>query len=433
MQVHYPEGFQRTRWVIFTVLGLAYMLVFFHRMAPAAVSSSLMVDFGTTAAALGTLSAMYLYPYTAMQIPAGLVADTLGPRVSVSLGGIVSGVGSIIFGLSDTFAWASTGRFLVGLGVSVIFIGMMRSNAEWFSSREDGRISGLTILLGNVGSILAAAPLVMLLGAFTWREVFIGIGLAALFLSLMTWLFVRNSPVEAGFPSVRELEGLAPRQKTKLNVKQALKAVLTNRLAWPGFWVNLGVTGNMFAFVGLWGDRLLHDVHGLSLDEGANYYTLSLIGFAVGCLIMGSVSDAYGKRKPFIMGAAFVSLLAWLALLYAPWQPGWSAYLLYGFLGFAASGFVLGYSVAKEVSEPAHAGMAIGLVNTGLFLGAALMQPLFGWVLDQTWNGAMQGELRIYQVSDYENALLVSAGLALMAFLVSFKIKETHCKNITHD
>ncbi len=68
MQVHYPEGFQRTRWVIFTVLGLAYMLVFFHRMASAAVSSSLMVDFGTTAAALGTLSAMYLYPYTAMQI-----------------------------------------------------------------------------------------------------------------------------------------------------------------------------------------------------------------------------------------------------------------------------------------------------------------------------------------------------------------------------
>jgi hypothetical protein len=45
----------------------------------------------------------------------------------------------------------------------------------------------------------------------------------------------------------------------------------------------------------------------------------------------------------------------------------------------------------------------------------------------------MQGELRIYQVTDYENALLVSAGLALMAFLVSFKIKETQCKNITHD
>jgi hypothetical protein len=45
----------------------------------------------------------------------------------------------------------------------------------------------------------------------------------------------------------------------------------------------------------------------------------------------------------------------------------------------------------------------------------------------------MQGELRIYQVSDYENALLFSAGLALMAFLVSFKIKETFCKNITHD
>ena len=34
MAIQYPAGFQRTRWTIFGILVLSYMLVFFHRMVP---------------------------------------------------------------------------------------------------------------------------------------------------------------------------------------------------------------------------------------------------------------------------------------------------------------------------------------------------------------------------------------------------------------
>ena len=77
--------FTRVRWTIYTVLIVSYMLVFFHRMAPAAVASELMLAFGTSAAALGSLAATYYYVYTAMQVPSGILADTLGPRISVTL------------------------------------------------------------------------------------------------------------------------------------------------------------------------------------------------------------------------------------------------------------------------------------------------------------------------------------------------------------
>ena len=433
MAIQYPAGFQRTRWTIFGILVLSYMLVFFHRMVPGAVASDLMAAFGTSAAALGSLAAMYYYIYTAMQIPSGVLADTLGPRISVSLGGLVAGGGSIMLGMAETFDVASVGRFLVGLGVSVIFVGLMRSNAVWFSEREYGKISGLTILLGNVGSILAAAPLVWLLGFFTWREVFIGIGALSIALSLLTWILVRNSPEKAGFSSVREMEGLAPHAPSTVSAWKAFIAVFTNRSAWPGFWVNMGVTGNMFAFVGLWGIPLLRDVHGLSRADASNYTTVSLIGFALGVLLMGWASDRSGYRKPFVVGAAFISTLAWLSLLYLPWAPGWSAYLVFAFLGFSASGFVVGYAAVKEVCVPTSAGMAVALVNTGVFLGAAIMQPLFGWIIDQTWNGVMNGAVRVYAWSDYANALWASVIFAAFALLVSFRVRETNCKNITHD
>jgi len=76
-----------------------------------------MRDFGTTGAALGSLAATYYYLYTAMQIPAGVLADTVGSRILVTVGNAVSGLGSIWFGLAASFGQASIGRALVGLGV----------------------------------------------------------------------------------------------------------------------------------------------------------------------------------------------------------------------------------------------------------------------------------------------------------------------------
>jgi len=425
----YPPGFQRVRWTIFSLLAVSYMLVFFHRMVPAAVASDLMAAFGTSAAALGSLAAMYYYVYTAMQIPSGVLADTLGPRISVTLGSLVAGGGSILLGVAPDLTTASVGRFLVGLGVSVVFVGLMRSNAIWFSERQYGRISGLTLLLGNLGSILAAAPLVWLMGFFTWREVFIGIGVVSIAMALLTWLMVRNRPQDLGFPSVRAMEGLDDHEPHQGDIWRALRRVYGNRTAWPGFWVNFGVTGNMFSFVGLWGVPLLRDVHDLSRADASSYTTVSLISFALGCLLMGWFSDHLGRRKPVIVTAALVSALAWLALLTTPWAPGWSAYLAYGFIGLAASGFIVTYGAAKEVCEPASAGMAISLVNTGLFLGAAIMQPTFGWIMDQTWDGTLVEGVRTYAWVDYQNALWLSFAFAVLALVAALRVRETYCRN----
>ena len=367
-----------------------------------------------------------------MQIPSGILADTLGPRVSVTVGSLIAGVGSILFGIAPDFALASGGRFLVGLGVSVVFVGLMRSNAVWFSDRHYGRISGLTLLLGNLGSILAAAPLAWALGWFSWREIFVGIGVMSLLMALVTALYVCNRPEEAGFASLRELEGLPAHDDGRHgHWPAAFRAVYGNLAAWPGFWVNLGVTGNMFSFVGLWGVPLLQDVHGLEKTDASLYTTVSLIAFAVGCLLMGWLSDHLGRRRPLILATGLASALAWLCLLFVDWAPGMSGALLYGLLGLGASGFVLTYAAAKEVCAPGSAGMAIALVNTGLFLGAAVMQPAFGWALDLTWSGNALAGVRHYAWADYRNGLWLSFGFAVLSVLAALRVRETFCRNIS--
>ena len=431
MHIDEQRRFLWVRAVIFSILILAYMSVFFHRMAPAVVSAELMASFQTSAAALGSLAAMYYYIYTLMQIPAGVLADTLGNRASITTGNVVAGLGTMLFAMAETIELAYIGRFMVGLGVSVIFVGLMKNNTVWFRDRVYGLVSGITLLMGNLGSVLAARPLSALLNIWSWRDIFMAIGGLSLLLALLTLLFVRNRPEDAGFPSIREMDGMRAHAARHRHWTQDLLHVISHRQVWPGFWINFGMAGGLFAFAGLWAIPLLRDSFAMSRDDASIYTTLTLLGLAVGTLLAGWLSDRIGLRKPVVIISATVYMMACLALIYIPWQPGPLAMLLFVLLGLTGGGFVLTYPCAKEVIQPALSGMAISLVNTGLFLGAAIMQPLFGWVLDQGWDGQMANGINLYQWHNYQTAMLLILGFALIALIGGLCLKETHCHNLT--
>ena len=420
--------FNRLRWTVFWILIGSYIMVFFHRVAPGVVAADLMQAFHTSGAALGSLAATYFYIYTALQIPSGVLADTLGPRISVTLGGLVAGGGSVLFGLAPDFATASWGRFLVGLGVSVIFVGLMKSNALWFPDRQYGRISGLTLLVGNLGSILAAGPLALLLAEVSWRQVFVGAGVVSVLLALLTLIGVRNRPEDAGFPSLREQEGLSPHPPRDQHWLRDLREVLTNRAVWPGFWVNFGLTGCFFAFAGLWAIPLMRDLFGLDRAAASLYATVTLLGFAIGAYKVGWISDRLGRRRPVIVAGTLLFCLAWLGMILLPWGPGWSGLLIFALLGLTAGGNVVVYAAAKEVLPARVAGMSVALVNTGLFLGAAILQPAFGWVLDLSWDGTLRDGVRVYAAADYQHGLWLCFGAALLALLATPLVRETHCR-----
>src|SRR5262249_38718571 len=159
---------------------------------------------------------------------------------------------------------------LVGLGVSVVFVCFMKSNAVWFSERSYGLVSGLTLLIGNVGSILAAAPLAAALRFFSWRPVFAGIGVTSLGLSVLSVLVVRNRPEDAGFPAPNGAASSilsGARAEVRQRWRSDLWEVLRNRHVWASFVINFGMLGTLYAFTGLWAVPLLRDLHGL--DRGA--------------------------------------------------------------------------------------------------------------------------------------------------------------------
>jgi MFS family permease len=115
------------------------------------VADDLVREFETTASVMGLLGSMDFYCSAVMQFPAGLLADFLGPRRTVTIFLAVTSAGSLGLGLAPNVSVASAGRIVVGLGVSVVYIPTIKILSQWFRAREFALTAGMVNAVGGRG------------------------------------------------------------------------------------------------------------------------------------------------------------------------------------------------------------------------------------------------------------------------------------------
>lgn len=405
--------YRRLRRTAYSLGAAAFVLAFFHRVAPGAIASDLRETFHASATALGFIAALYFYPYAAMQLPSGVLADSVGPRKLFTAGSLVAGAGSLLFAFAPDVGWLLLGRALVGLGVAVAFVSVLKLIASWYRDAEFGTWVGVLMLLGNLGGLAGAYPLAWATQFVTWRAVFAGAGIASLAVGIAIWLWVRDSPHDAG---------LAPRPGTERPREAAgwwhgLREVSANRHSWPCFVMHLGMIGSYLTFAGLWAVPYLTDGLGLTRASATLHVTAMIVAFAVASLVVGGASDRMGRRLPLLRALSLIYLTSWV-----PWVMDWrlppaASYLSFVFMGIGIAGASLAWALAKELNPPSLAGTATSLVNTGGFLGTALFQPAIGVVLD-------------FNPGDYRLAATILALIAGAGVAAAFLIRETRCRSV---
>ncbi len=125
------------------VLCLSAFFSFSIRLAPAVALPNLQATFGLTAAALSLLTSLYLWPFAFMQPVAGVLADRLGPRRSVTIFLMIAGFGQLLLALAPNFPSALLGRAFTGIGASILYVAAAKIMAQWFRPREFGTLTGL--------------------------------------------------------------------------------------------------------------------------------------------------------------------------------------------------------------------------------------------------------------------------------------------------
>lgn len=243
----------------------------------------------------------------------------------------------------------------------------------------------------------------------SWRNVFVAVGVFSLAGAALTWLLVRDHPGEAGLPSVRELDGAAAHPPYDGGWWQGLLAVVRNPATWPGFFVNFGLGGAYLAFAGLWAVPYLMDVHGMTRGRAAAHTTAMLVAFALASLGTGKLSDRLGRRRALVIALGAVHVLCWVPWVLLGPLPRSATFPLFVLMGASAPGFTLSWVCVKEVNPPALSGTAMAVVNTGVFLGPTIYQPLVGWVLDR---------------AGFRPALAVLAGFSAVGLAAALFVRE---------
>ncbi|MGH7389146.1 MAG: MFS transporter [Candidatus Rokuibacteriota bacterium] len=420
---------RRARWLVLAVPSAIYVFSYFHRVAPAVVAGDLMRAFAITAAELGTLAAVYPYVFVAMALVAGSLADTLGPRRTLALGAAGMGAGAVLFGLAPTFSVAIGGRLVVSLGASVVLIAFLALAAEWFRPDEFATVSGLTQTVGNVGGLVAASPLALLVEAVGWRQSFVAIGAVTLALGALPLVAIRDRPEAAGLPRVNPDRRRAP---TLREVARGIPSVIANRRTWPPILAAGGVYATLIAFQGLWGVPYLVQRYDLPRVTAATLLSLIAVGLIVGAPLAGVVSDRWlgRRRRPFVASAALYAA-CWLPLAVPALHPPVALLGPFFFLmGFFSSGLVLVWSCVREVNDPVLVGVAVGFCNAPIFLLFALTQWLTGVILDARWEGAIAAGVRLYPPAAWQAAFGVCLAVAVAGVVAAVLVTETRCRSV---
>lgn len=413
------------------VWGLAaafYLFGFFQRVLPASLADLLMRDFALSAVALGNLSALYYYAYAAVQLPTGVLVHRLGPARLLLAGSVLAGIGALLFALGSSMLVAGAGRALIGVAHGVAWVSMLTLVAHWFPARRFATMSGISLMVGALGALMAGPPLRMLADAFGWRPTVAGTGALALLLALAIWWQVRDDPRARGYAShAAAANAHSDPHAADPPLMDGLRQVLGNRNVWLLAAVNSGVCGSFLAFTGLWGVPVFVQHHGLEPKAAAAITTAMLVLFAVSAPVFGIVSDRWHRHKlPFVLGSTLL-LAGFAVLALAPAAPLMVLVpaLLAGSVG--AGSMVLSFAYAKASVPRALQGAATGLTNAGVMLGALVQMPVFGLILDARWDGRSAAGVRLYDLEAFQAGLLFLTGwIALAVALLILTREQQH-------
>lgn len=409
--------------LIFILLCIAYLFVPFHRVSPAIMAIDIMTDMGLDAPTMGILASAFFFSYGAMQLPSGLMADSLGPRLTLPLFFGLAGIGAIIFGLAGSTAGLMIGRVCMGFGVSVVFICGIKLFSRWFPPEAFARMSGIYLGMGGLGLILGSGPMASLCSMLGWRNGLILSGIVGVAVAVALWFFVCDTPEQAGFDSPYPTQGQKSGGQSPSELWRSVCEICASRDFWLiATWFFCQFAIHM-SFGGLWGGTFLMDTHHMTKAQAGSILNMMGIGMLAGGPLTGWLSDSVFKaRKPVMLLNALGTVALFIILgMYGDTLPDWAMYVWFFCLAaFGMGSLSVGFASIRDIFGDKATGTGGGLLNTLPSFGVSVFQPLTGWILEAYGKTPGGG----FSMDGYAMSCLLYAGVACVGVCAALLARE---------
>jgi MFS family permease len=337
--------------------------------------------------------------YVFLALPFGILADKKGWKITVGIGAIFQAAFCVlrIFALNMSFLWLLIFQIGFSIGGPPVLASVQKMVVKWFPVKERTVASGLGILttflglmIGSIMSPILYSDFGGLAGALTIDGVLIVIG------AIVYFALARESPPKP--PAVEE----------KVTLKMG--GMLRTRDLWLlaiGFFAGFGI---YFAILTL--AAFILPTIGVPGSFNAGLVTGCMtLGGIFGCIAIPRISDALGRRKPFlILAGLFAMIFSYVIGTIGILMVSIVSALVLGFFVISVLPVALEMLAEMKTIGPPLVGAASGLTMTIGYVGA----------VGVTLVAEMLGTPLNWSLSVLFLAILGLVGTVFMAF-----VKET--------
>lgn len=390
-------------WVVagaFICMLTGYMVAYSF----AAFFAVLEAEFGAQRGETSLVFSISAFLYFLLGLPAGLIADRLGPRPVVAGGLLVISLGLVLAAGAGALWQVYLGYSLgVGLGVGFSYVPSVTAVQRWFVRRR-GTASGLAVAGIGVGTLIGAPLAHELIVAIGWRKTYLVLACMTAVGAVAAGLLIRPSPQRFGLgpdgdpPAPGGVNVIAP----GFTLGEAMRS--------HPFWMIY--TGALLMSFGLFAPfvHLVPYARDVGLGEGFGVMLIVLLGVGstVGRFLFASLTSWLGRRMSFAMMyvGSGIMLVVWSASTSGPALIAFA--LLFGafYGGFVA----IAPSLAADYFGGRALGSVIGALYGGVGFGALLGSPVAGYAYDF--------------FGSYTGAILGGAALCFVSFVLTIFMPE---------
>ena len=326
-------------------------------------------DFALNYTRSGFVISAFNLPYGFCQLPAGWLADRIGPRILITIGICGVALAGFLIGFSQTYVMLLTFLALMG----VLGGGYHPSSPPLISAsvkaKNRGRALGLHLIGGSASYFIVPLIAAVIAATWGWRGSFIILAIPAMVFGIIFYLFLGQ---------------WIKTKKTEHSVVGIPKEIPSTQSQWrylAPFLIlttfHAAVFFSIISFIPLF----LVDHFGIAEGTAAALVAVIYSSGLWASVLGGYLSDRLGK-VPVVLVVCFIAGPIIYLLNLAPYGLGIGVVLvLIGMLIYIRMPASESY-IISHVSER-HRSTVLGIYYFGNLEGAGVLTPIMGYLIDQ--------------------------------------------------
>jgi ACS family hexuronate transporter-like MFS transporter len=281
----------------------------------------------------GIISIVFLFSYAFGQAIFGKIFDWVGTRLGFVLSIGIWSIATVLHAFAQGILTFSIFRAILGVSEAGNWPGAAKANAEWFPTKERALAQGIFNSGAAIGGIISIPLIAYLALFFSWKAIFVLVGLTGLLWLIPWWIVVKSPPGTHPWITEEERQYILTGQKNEVTGEDGKKIeeytpttgqLLSHKQSWGVIVATAAIDPIWWLFI-VWIPTYLVEVYQMDVKGLAIYGWVPYVGAMFGAWFGGLLAQnrlkagwTVNKTRKFVISLGCLIMLPSLLMLSNP-------------------------------------------------------------------------------------------------------------------